>query len=68
MDNLKPNILPFCLCLRQKHPLKNETIRCTKYERQETLDLFEMKIFISFIIYPLYMSGHTLFKGSKGTK
>ena len=65
MDNLKPNILPLCLCLRQKHPLKNETRRCVEEGRQEGLDTYGMKIFISLIAYPIYKSSHTKLKESK---
>ena len=68
MDNLNPNILPFCLGVRQKHPLKNEIRRCIEEGRQEALDTFKMKIFISLIVCPLYISGHTILKGSKNTK
>ena len=68
MDNLKPNILPLCLLLQQKHPLKNETRKCIEEWRQEALNTFEMKIFISLIVGPLYMYGHNTIEGIKRYK
>ena len=65
MDNLKPNILPFCICLWKKHLLKNETRKCTEEMRKETLDALGLRFSISFDGLPVLHLSHIQCEGIK---
>ena len=65
MDNLKPNVLHFCLYLWQKHLLKNEIRRCTEGGRQDVIDTLGLRNSISFDRLPVLHLGHIQCEGIK---